>query len=82
MERGVREMEVGKEGISRNRKRLDFVVSAWCSMQLVFIELYIWNLYGFINKCHPNRFDEKIAYVEVPYVQKINQRPESFYFLS
>ena len=26
----------------------------------LYIELYPWNLYNFINQCHPNKFNKEI----------------------
>ena len=32
----------------------------WC-----FIDLYTWNLYGFVNQCHPNKFNKNICSIQM-----------------
>ena len=59
-EKGVGEVEEGKEGIHGDGKRLDLgwwthnTIYRWC-----ITELYTWNLYSFINQCHPNKINLK-----------------------
>ena len=62
---GTSNREKGLEGsqegqIYGDEKRFDFgwwphtAICTWC-----IIELYTWNLYNFINQCHPNKFNNK-----------------------
>ena len=52
-EGGWEEAEVGKEGRNRHGKRLDFGWWVHYAVSRCLIELYTWNLYGFINQSHP-----------------------------
>ena len=51
-----KEVEEGKGGINGDGRRLDLgdehnTVYRWCAVQLC-----TWNLYNFVNQCHPNKF--------------------------
>ena len=54
--KGMRVDGVGQRGDKWDEKRLCFgwqmhnTVCRWC-----FVQLYTWNLYGFIKQCHPNK---------------------------
>ena len=50
----------GKRRINRNGRRLAL---GWWTHNTIhrwhITELYTWNLYNFVNQCHPNKFDLK-----------------------
>ena len=33
-----------------------------------FIELYTWNLYGFVSQCNPNKFNLKIQFISTNFI--------------
>ena len=56
--KGVEEVENGKRKVNGDRRRLHSAwwthhsIHRWCN-----IKLCTWNLYNFINQCHPNKFN-------------------------